>query len=50
MLTQDTIIKATVSAYNINGWSPVSVPNSVGPTIQQEPHKMTQVRRSEGTL
>jgi hypothetical protein len=39
-LTYGTLVRATVSALNINGWSVDSPANTVGPTIEVEPSSM----------
>lgn len=50
LLEQGALVVAKVKAFNLNGWSPLSLQNTIGATIQVEPHKMTQVRSALGTL
>ena len=39
-LTYPALIQATVAVLNINGWSIVSLPNTIGATILIEPQTM----------
>jgi len=50
LLTYATLVRAKVSALNINGWSEESEANTLGATIQTEPQQMPSPSKGALTL
>jgi len=48
-LAYGTLVEATVQAYNRNGWSVLSTPNTSGATIKTEPSAMSAVAKGSAT-
>jgi hypothetical protein len=44
------LVEVTVQAYNVVGWSPISVVNTAGSKIQTVPVKMNTPTRGTNTL